>query len=67
MADEDDPNRALILARRNRLIAAAIIGATTVTSATACACLSPISDAGPEESDAGSDAGPSDSGEPDAS
>ena len=42
----DDESKQAILARRARYIAMAVAGISTATSATACVCLSPLSDAG---------------------
>jgi len=59
--DDDDRNRAAILARRSRYIALALLGTTTAVNATACACLEPL-----PPPDAGVDAGPGDAGPSDA-
>lgn len=60
----NDRDRAMILARRARMVGFALLGTTSV-SASACACLSPIPvdarfeqpDAGPDAPDAARDAG----------
>ncbi len=61
MSDEEDADRAAILARRRRWIALAVAGAAAaVTTACAHPCLSPTDGGRPPR-----DAGP-DTGEPDA-
>jgi hypothetical protein len=63
VSDEaDDASRRAILDRRQRFVRMALVGATAAATATACACLSPVS--GPDtyvrNLDAGTDANASD-------